>query len=109
MRETCPTCKRERVPDDPDHLVQYAHTPTCRLAREEAEQLAADLARHRKRGRAVWHRAASEVERVLIAASGVAIPSNVPVFARIEWIGPDLRLRSWSRAGLAAVDEVTRA
>jgi hypothetical protein len=107
MCETCPSCQGHHLPDDPGALVQYAHTPTCRLAREEAEQLAADLARHRRRGRAVWHRPASPAERELLAATGVSIPSRTPAFCRVEWVGPDLRLRSWSRAGIVAVDEVS--
>lgn len=108
MTELCLSCWGQHLPDDPDHLVTYAHTSTCSLARQEREQLAADLARHRKRGRAVWHRPATEAERALLAATGVAIPSSTPLFARVEWIGPDLRLRTWSRAGIAAVDLVTR-
>ena len=108
MRETCPTCTGERVPDDPAVLSEYEHSSTCALARLEREQLAADMARHRKRGRAVWHRPASEAERELLAASGVAVPSSTPLFCRIEWPWPGLRLRSWSRAGIVAADEVTR-
>ncbi len=107
MTELCPSCMGHHLPDDPAHLAQYAHHPTCRLAREEAEQLAADLARHRKRGRYVWHRPASPAERELLSASGVRGVETGELFARIEWLGPDLRLRTWSRAGLAAVDEVS--
>lgn len=107
MRETCPTCKRARRPDDPDVLSDYDHSATCSLARQEREQLDADLTRHRKRGRAVWHRPATPGERELLAASGVTIPSSTALFCRIEWIGPDLRLRSWSRAGIVAADEVS--
>ncbi len=107
MMMLCPTCSGERVPEDPEVLNEYEHTTTCALLLAERETLDADQRRHARRGTAVRHRSATVAERALVAASGVHVDSRAPMFVRVDWPAPDLRLRLFSRAGLVAADTVS--
>jgi hypothetical protein len=102
VSEVCPSCHGQRVTDTPDRLLTYEHESWCLLAEAEREQYAADLARHRRRGRTSWHRPANSTERVLLAASGMRVTHYCEVFTRVEWPSPTTRVRTWSRLGLVA-------
>lgn len=106
MNETCPSCAGPRVPDDPSVLNVYAHEPSCALLLAERETLQADRRRFLRHGAAVRHRAASDAERALVAASGVRVGPREPMHVRVDWPAPDLRMRMFTRAGLVAADEV---
>jgi len=112
--ETCPAlgCDGPRVPDSPDRLADFLHAPRCPVATAEAETLAGDLARHRRRPlRAVRHRLTTPAERARLASSGV-IPDpsdRRPIFCRVEWIteADDLVVRRQTWRGVPMVAEDT--
>lgn len=115
MTEECPGCPGLRVPDDPLRLSSYDHEDGCPVAREEAETLALDLGRHRRRARrgaataGPFYRSATAAERALLHGSGVGRPPTAPTFARLDWTvhedGAVTRLRMWT--GTYVHDEVT--
>ncbi len=107
MKPNCPSCHGARVPDDPDALISFDHAPRCSLMLAEAETLAEDVARYRKHGTTTRHRPTTTAERLLLAASGVKVPKSGELFTRVDWQGPDLRMRSWKRQPVVALDEVT--
>jgi hypothetical protein len=107
MRQTCPSCQGERVPDDPDALITYDHAPRCSLLLAEQETLAEDVARYRRFGTVTRHRPTTSAERLLLTASGVKVPESGELFTRVDWQAPDLRMRSWKRQPVVALDEVT--
>lgn len=108
MNEHCPSCAGPRIPDDPSVLSDYEHdAPWCVVVADECATLDADRARYERRGTSLFHRAAAPVERRLIAASGVALPPGAEMFTRVEFIAPDVRVRTFTRAGLVSADEVT--
>ncbi len=104
MTETCPSCKGDRIPDDPDHLAAYRHEARCALADAERETLAEDRARYRRFATHTRHRAATQAERTLLAASGVPVP--VECFTRVSW-QDDTRTRTWRRQPIVSVTAVS--
>lgn len=99
MIETCPSCKGDRILDDPDRLAAFVHEARCALANAERETFAADLARHRRFATYSRRRAATQAERLLLAASGLSADSREPVHTQVTWSG-GVRRRTWSRRPL---------
>ncbi len=105
MTETCPSCKGDRIPDDPDALAAYRHEARCALADAERQTLAADLARYRRFATHSRHRPATPAERALLAASGVPVPHG-ECFTRVQW-QDDTRTRTWRRQPIVSVTAVS--
>jgi len=99
-----PTCAGPRIPDDPDRLAAFEHEARCALAHTEAETLAEDRARYRRFATHTRHRAATQAERLLLAASGVRVQPG-ELFTRVTWTDGS-RTRTWRRQPVVAVDEV---
>jgi len=90
--------------DDPDALAAFEHEARCVLALREAETLADDLARFDRYGTASRFRVTTTAERLLLEASGLKVPTTEAVFTKVEWLGPDLRMRTWRRQPVVALD-----
>ncbi len=103
----CPGCCGPREPESHDLLPRFAHEPVCAIAKGEAETLREDRARHRRRGTVAWHRPATDSKRALVRAAGVHVDAREPMFARVSWHEPGVRVRTFARARLGALDEVS--
>ena len=105
----CPDCDGPRVePWAASCIAVWEHLDGCALAADELAGHHADRARRDRHGTAVRHRPVTDVERRLLAASGVKLPRRAPIFARVEWVG-ELRTRTWTGAGLTACDALVGA
>jgi len=102
----CPGCCGERVSESHDVLPRFAHAPACGIPAAEAETLREDRARHRRRGTTSWHRPATDTERALVRAAGVQVEDRAPLFARVSWSTPGVRVRTFGRTRLGALDAV---
>ncbi len=103
----CPGCCGPREPESADLLPRFTHEPECAIATSEAETLHEDHARHRRRGTAAWHRPVTVAERALVRAAGVHVDAREPMFARVSWHEPGVRVRTFARARLGALDAVS--
>jgi hypothetical protein len=108
MSEHCPSpsCAGPRIPDHPDALAAFVHEAHCAIAEAEAETLAEDRARHRRFGTFERHRAASQAERLLLAASGVPVPEREPLHTCVRWTD-GVRTRTWRRQPIVSVTAVS--
>jgi len=99
---SCPDCRGQRTAGSLDQLA-FHHGALCLLAADERETLAADQARHARRGLASWHRLATDAERELLGAAGHHVPAGS--FTRVVWLDPRTRRRTWRGLHVVAIDE----